>query len=89
MTPILDRIRAQGGNVIRKGFTFSLRQGRLTPDAVAWVKANLEAVKAEVWPAYDDWQERAAIMEFEADMPRDAAEQAAYECVEAQRAAAA
>ena len=89
MTPILDRIRAQGGNVIRKGFTFSLRQGRLTPDAVAWVKANLEAVKAEVWPAHEDWQERAAIMEFDGGMTREAAEQAAYDRMEAPHASAA
>lgn len=89
MTPILDRIRAQGGNVIRKGFTFSLRQGRLTPAAIAWVKDNLEAVKAEVWPAYHDWQERAAVMEFDGGMPREDAERAAYECMEAPRASAA
>lgn len=89
MTPILDRIRAQGANVIRKGYQFSLRQGRLTPDGIAWVKANLEAVKAEVWPAYHEWQERAAIMEYEGGMPRDAAERAAYECLEAHHAHAA
>ena len=89
MTPVLDRIRAQGGNVVRRGFSFSLRQGRLTPEAIAWVKANIEAVKAEVWPAYHDWQERAAIMEFEGGMARDAAEQAAYACMEAAHAHAA
>lgn len=83
---ILARIRAQGGDVTRDGFRFSLRQGRLTQEAVAWVKANLDAVKREVWPEYDDWQERAAIMEFEGGMSREEAEQAAYECVEAKRA---
>lgn len=89
MTPVLDRIRAQGGNVIRRGFSFSLRQGRLTPEAVAWVKANLEAVKAEVWPAYHDWQERAAVMEFEGGLTRDEAEAAAYACMEVRHAHAA
>ena len=89
MTPVLDRIRAQGGNVIRKGFSFSLRQGRLTPEAIAWVKTNIETVKAEVWPAYHDWQERAAIMEHDGGLSREDSERAAYECLEAQHAHAA
>lgn len=89
MTPVLDRIRAQGGNVIRRGFSFSLRQGRLTPEAIAWVKANLEAVKAEVWPTYHDWQERAAVMEFEGGLTREEAEAAAYACMEVRHAHAA
>ena len=89
MTPILARIRAQGGNVIRDGFNFSLRPGRLTPDGITWVKANLDAVKAEVWAAYHDWQERAAIMEHEGGLSRDDAERAAYACVEGSLADAA
>ena len=89
MTPVLDRIRAQGGNVIRRGFSFSLRQGRLTPEAIAWVKTNIETVKAEVWPAYHDWQERAAVMEFEGGLTREEAEAAAYACMEAAHAHAA
>lgn len=89
MTPVLDRIRAQGGNVIRKGFSFSLRQGRLTPEAIAWVKTNIETVKAEVWPAYHDWQERAAVMEFEGGLTRAEAEAAAYGCMEVRHAHAA
>lgn len=86
---ILARIRAHGGDVTRNGFRFSLRQGRLTQDGVAWVKANLDAVKREAWPAFDDWQERAAIMEFEGGMSREQAELAAYQCVEGNRAHAA
>jgi len=89
VTPILSRIRAQGGNVIRRGHSFVLRQGRLPPAAVAWVKANLEAVKREVWADYDEWQERAAIMEFDAGMTREEAELAAYQCLEARYAHAA
>lgn len=89
MTPILDRIRSKGGDVVRDGFRFSLRQGRLTPDAVAWVKANLDAVKREVWPQFDDWQERAAIMEHDGGLPREQAELAAYACMEGRYADAA
>lgn len=86
---ILARIRANGGDVTRDGYRFSLRQGRLTLDAVAWVKANLDAVKREVWPQFDEWQERAAIMEFEAGLSREEAEQAALACMEGRYADAA
>lgn len=75
---IIDRIRANGGEVIRDGWTFALRRGRLTADAIAWLQKNWPAVCAEVWPEYDDWQERAAIMEFDGGMSRDDAEAAAY-----------
>jgi hypothetical protein len=78
---ILARIRAHGGDVTRDGVRFSLRQGQLTPDAVAWVKANLDAVKREAWPDFDHWQERAAIREFDGGMTREEAEAAAYEDV--------
>lgn len=74
----LARIRAQGGNVLRDGYRFSLRQGRLKPDAIAWVKANLDAVKREAWADYDLWEERAAIREFDGGMTREEAEAAAY-----------
>lgn len=81
----LARIRAHGGNVIRKGYRFSLRQGRLTPEAIAWVKANLDAVKREAWADYDLWEERAAIREFDGGMTREEAEAAAYEDITCSR----
>lgn len=86
---ILSHIRVHGGSVVRDGYRFSLRRGRLTPHALAWIKANMDAVKREVWPAFDDWQERAAIMEFEGGLTREEAERAAWECMEARRADAA
>jgi len=86
---ILARIRANGGDVIREGYTFRFRPGRLDPAAIAWVKQHIEAVKAEVWPAYPEWEERAGIMEFDAGMTRADAERAAFECMEAQNARAA
>lgn len=82
---VLAHIRAQGGAVIRDGYRFSLRQGRLKPQAVAWIKANLDDVKRAAWPLYDDWQERAAIREFDGGMTREEAEAAAYEDVTCSR----
>ncbi|WP_300379592.1 hypothetical protein [Henriciella sp.] len=76
---ILERIRANGGDVIRDGYSFRLRPGQLDAAALDWVKKNIEAVKREVWPAYDDWQERAAIIEFDGGMSREKAEKLAYQ----------
>lgn len=78
MTPILDRIRAKGGDVVRQEWRFSLKRGRLTQDAVAWVKARWTEVCCEAWPLFGDWEERAAIMEFDGGLSRADAERAAY-----------
>jgi hypothetical protein len=82
---VLARIQAHGGDVTRDEFRFSLRQGRLTQEGVAWVKANLGAVKREVWPDFDWWEERAAIREFDGGMTREEAEAAAYRDVTCSR----
>ena len=78
MTSILDRIRANGGEVVRQEWRFALRRGRLTHEAVAWVRARWAEVCREVWPLFDLWEERAAIMEFDGGLPRAEAERAAY-----------
>lgn len=77
---ILDRIRAQGGDIVRDEWRITLKPGRLTPSALAWLRSNLRWFMAccEVWPAYADWLERAAIREFEGGMSRADAERAAY-----------
>ena len=77
---ILARIRAHGGDVVRDGFRITLRPGRLGPDAIAWLKRQdvKDRLLAEVWPQADDWQERAAIREFDGGQDRDAAEREAY-----------
>nr|WP_010400601.1 hypothetical protein [Paracoccus sp. TRP] len=75
---ILDRIRAHGGEVIRDKWTITLRKGRLTPEALAWVKDHRADLIREVWPEYDDFEERAAIREFCGGMSRADAEAAAY-----------
>lgn len=78
MTPILDRIRAKGGDVVRQEWRFSLRRGRLPQDAINWLFARWPEVCREVWPVFDQWEERAAIMEYDGGLGRDEAERAAY-----------
>lgn len=75
---IIDRIRANGGEVIRDGWMISLRKGRLTDDQVAWIARNKSALMQEVWPESDAFEERAAIREFCGGQSRDEAEAAAY-----------
>lgn len=72
------RIRAHGGDVTRDGWRFTLRPGRLSPEAIRWVKANMQTIRREVWCYYDEWEERAAIREFDGGMTREDAEAAAY-----------
>ena len=78
MTPILDRIRAHGGDVVRQEWRLALRRGRLTADAIGWIKARWFDVCCEAWPQFGEWLERAAIMEFDGGWPRAEAERAAY-----------
>lgn len=80
---ILDRIRAHGGDVIRDGYRFRLRKGQMTPDAVAWVRNHMRQVCEEVWPDFQDWEERAAIREFDGGQDRETAEREAYREIEA------
>lgn len=75
---ILARIRAHGGEVIRDGWSIRLRPGRLTPSALAWVRAHKLDVLREVWPEADAFEERAAIREYCGGQDRDEAEAAAY-----------
>lgn len=77
---ILDRIRAHGGEVIRDEWRMILRPGRLSPDALEWLKRpEVRAqVLAEIWPEVDDWHERAAVREFDGGQDRDTAEREAY-----------
>lgn len=79
--PILDRIRAHGGDVIRNEWRMVLRPGRLKPDALEWLKRPevRAAIHREIWPEVDDWHERAAIREFEAGQNRADAERDAYQ----------
>lgn len=75
---ILARIRAHGGDVIRTEWRFSLKRGRLTADALAWLRRHWLDACAEAWPLFGAWSERAAIREFEGGEARTDAERAAY-----------
>ena len=78
MTTILDRVRAHGGDVIRKGWNISIRPGRLSPEALEWLRGRRDHLMMEVWPEFDRFQERAAIREFDGGQTREEAEAAAY-----------
>lgn len=77
---ILARIQAQGGDIIRDEWRFRLKPGRLSPEAVAWLRSGLRWFTAccEVWPLYPEWLERSAIREFDGGMTRADADRAAY-----------
>lgn len=77
---ILARIHANGGDVIRQEWRFTLKRGRLTTEALGWLRAGGRWRMAcrEVWPILDLWEERAAIREFDGGMSRAEAEAAAY-----------
>lgn len=77
---ILERIRAHGGDIIRDEWRFTLKRGRLTPEALAWLRFGLRWFMAccEAWPCYPEWAERAAIREYDGGMSRADAERAAY-----------
>lgn len=77
---ILARIRAQGGDIIRDEWRFTLRRGRLTPAALTWLKGGMRLFSAccEVWPDYAEWTERSAIREFNGGQARADAERDAY-----------
>lgn len=75
---ILARIRANGGDVVRSGWRLSLKRGRLSNDAVAWLRRHWLDACAEAWPLFGQWLERAAIREFDGGMSRPDAEQFAF-----------
>lgn len=76
---IIDRIRAHGGEVIRTEWRINLRKGRLDAAAVEWLRDRKADLMREVWPEYDEWEERAAIREYDGAMTRAEAEAAAYQ----------
>lgn len=76
---IVARIRAHGGDVVRSEWRFSLKRGRLTAEAIAWLRRRWREACAEAWPPFGVWEERAAIREFDGRQPRLEAERAAYE----------
>lgn len=80
MTPLLDRIRAHGGEVIRHRWELRVRRGRLPASAMDYLRQPdvRDRLMDEVWDDYDHWSERAAIREFDGGQGRDEAEAEAY-----------
>ena len=80
MTPILDRIRQNGGEVIRDKWRLTIRRGRLTDAALAWLREprRKAALMAEVWADAEFFEERAAIREYDGGQDRETAEREAY-----------
>ncbi|MFW6300117.1 MAG: hypothetical protein ACOC20_04260 [Oceanicaulis sp.] len=76
---ILARIRANGGDVVRDKWRFALKRGRLSDDALVWLRARWGEVRLEVWPEFDAFAERAAIREYDGGQPRAEAERDAYQ----------
>ena len=79
MTPLLDRIRANGGEVVRTGWQVSVRPGRLSVEAIEWLRHRKDQLLQEAWAEFDAWSERAAILEFCGNTSREEAERAAYD----------
>jgi len=75
---ILTRLKAHGAEIVRDDWRFILKRGRLTNEALEWVKAHWADACREAWPAFDDWEERAAIREYEGGETREEAERWAY-----------
>jgi len=79
MTKVLDRIRAAGAEVKRDGWRLRIvRRGQLDEAALLWIKQNRRRIMRELWPLYDDWEERAAIREYDGGQDRVKANDAAY-----------
>lgn len=75
---ILARIRAHGGEVIRDKWRIRIRRGRLSEAAVAWIASRRNELMREVWDDFDDFEERAAIREYDGGQDRATAEAEAY-----------
>lgn len=76
---ILARIQANGGKVRMDRWHLRLTRGRLSDAALAWIAERKDALRREVWPQADEWEERAAIREFDGGQDRAEAEAAAYQ----------
>lgn len=75
---ILARIRAHGGDVIRDGWRFSLKRGRLSAAALSWLRSHWAEACHEAWPALGAFEERAAIREYDGGQDRATAEREAF-----------
>jgi len=78
MPKILARIHAHGGEVKRAGWRLKIvKRGDLDGNAMRWISENRADLMREIWSLYDDWEERAAIREFDGGQSREDANNAA------------
>lgn len=75
---ILARIRANGGDVVRDQWRFTLKRGRLTTAALDWLRGHWREACHEAWPGLGEFEERAAMREYAGGATRADAERAAY-----------
>ena len=58
--------------------TLCVKRGHLADMDLVWIKKHRSELCREIWPEFDDWEERAAIREYSGGQPREAAEREAY-----------
>lgn len=75
---ILAWIRSEGGDAFMERTQLCVRRGRLTDADLAWIKERHRELSRELWPEFDDWEERAAIREYCGGQSREEAEREAY-----------
>ena len=75
---ILSRIRSKGGDAWMEATMLCVKRGHLADADLAWIKAHRSALIREIWPEFDDWEERAAVREYCGGQSREEAEREAY-----------
>lgn len=82
---LIGRIRANGANVAFEGGRLRIVNGdKLPHDAIDYIKAHGRQI-ADWLEREHDFEERAAMVEYGAGVPRDIAERFARECVDLAR----
>ena len=78
---IIERIRSYGANIVLDGRKLEIvNPGKLPEGAGAYVRQNAKAI-ADFLDRESEFEERAAIIEFDGGTPRDWAEQFAKFCI--------
>ncbi len=82
---IMARVRALGANVMIDGGKLKIVNGKKLPgDALAFIKSHAGEIAAFL-DREGEFEERAAIIEFDGGAPREMAEQFARVCIEASK----
>ena len=79
MSSIMERIKARGAVVKRDRWRLKIvKRGTLSASDIQWISDHRADLMREIWPLYDDWEERAAIREYCGEQDRETANNAAY-----------